>query len=181
MRDDIRITEILSTIKKIEDSNLSVKGYFDQKIVPFTRPQYYIYCKILRQYGEEGLHDKRTAGNNTKLTQRIKDYIIPIVTENRSIPSSQLQIKIQNKFGINISISNLNNFRASASLTRLPPPPKKECEQQKSGGGEILTALSFFTHIIDTYTQAIIERMYEVQDLNRFAHPPYTLHFHLLN
>ncbi|MGP8319700.1 MAG: helix-turn-helix domain-containing protein, partial [Methanosarcinaceae archaeon] len=164
MLDDIRISEILSTIKKIEDSNLSVKGYFDQNIVPFTRPQYYIYCKTLRQYGEEGLHDKRAAGNNTKLTQRIKDYIIPIVTENRSLPSSQLQIKIQNLFGTKISISNLNNFRASTSLTRLSPPPKKECKQQKSGGGEILTALSFFTHIIDIYTQTIIERMNEVRE-----------------
>ena len=164
MLDDIRISEILSTIKKIKDSNLSVKEYFDQNIVPFTRPQYYIYRKTLRKYGEEGLRDKRSSGNNTKLTQRIKDYIIPIVTENRIIPSSQLQIKIQNQFGIKISISNLNNFRASSSLTRLPPPPKKECKQQKSGGGEILTALSFCTHIIDIYTQTIIERMDEVRE-----------------
>ena len=143
MQDDDRIAKILSTIKKIEDSNLSVREYFDQNIVPFTRPQYYIHRKTLRKYGEEGLRDKRASGNNTKLTQRIKDYIIPIVTENRSIPSSQLQIKIQNQFGTKISISNINNFRASASLTRLPPPQKKECKQQKSGGGEILTALSY--------------------------------------
>jgi len=164
MQDDGRIAEILSTIKIIEDSNLSVREYFDQNKVPFTRPQYYIYRKTIRQYGEEGLDDKRAVGNNTKLTQRIKDYIIPIVTENRSISSSQLQIKIQNQFGTKISISNLNNFRASTSLTRLSPPPKKECEQQKSGGGEILTALSFFTHIIDIYTQTIIERMNEVRE-----------------
>lgn len=164
MRDDDRIAEILSTIKKIDDSNISVREYFDQNIVPFTRPQYYIYRKTLRKYGEEGLHDKRSAGNNTKLTQRIKDYITSIVTENRNIPSSQLQIKIQNQFGTKISISNLNNFRVSAILTRLPPLPKKECKQQKSGGGEILTALSFFTHIIDIYTQTIIERMNEVRE-----------------
>jgi len=144
MQDDGRIEEIIKTIKNIEDSNLSVREYFDQNIVPFTRPQYYIYRKTLRKYGEEGLRDKRSSGNNTKLTQRIKDYIIPVVTENRSISSSQLQSRIQNQFDINISLSNLNNFRASATLTRLPPPPKKECEQQKSGGGEILTALSLF-------------------------------------
>ncbi len=168
MRDDSRIAEILSTVKNIEDSNLSVREYFDQNIVPFTRPQYYIYRKTLRKYGEEGLQDKRAAGNNTKLTQRIKDYIISIVTENRSTSSSQLQIKIQNQFGTNISLSNLNNFRASTSLTRLPPLPKKECKQQKSGGGEILTALSFFTHIIDIYTRTIIERMNEVRESSLF-------------
>jgi len=168
MQDDGRIAEILSSIKKIEDSNLSVREYFDQNIVPFTRPQYYIHRKTLRKYGEEGLRDKRASGNNTKLTQRIKDYIIPVVTENRSISSSQLQSRIQNQFDINISLSNLNNFRASALLTRLPPPPKKECEQQKSGGGEILTALSFFTHITDLYTQTIIERMNEVRESSLF-------------
>lgn len=168
MRDDSRVAEILSTIKDIEESGLSVREYFNQNIVPFTRPQYYIYRKILRQYGEEGLRDKRTAGNNTKLTQRIKDYIISVVTENRSIPSSQLQARIQNQFGINISESSLNNFRASASLTRVPPPPKKECKHQKSGGGEILTALSFFTHIIDIYTQTIIEQMDEVRESSLF-------------
>lgn len=164
MRDDGRVAEILSTIKDIEESDLSIREYFNQNIVPFTRPQYYIYRKILRQYGEEGLRDKRTAGNNTKLTQRIKDYIISVVTENRSIPSSQLQVKIQNQFGIKISESSLNNFRASTSLTRVSPPPKKECKHQKSGGGEILTALSFFTHITDIYTQTIIEQMDEVRD-----------------
>jgi hypothetical protein len=73
MWDDGRIAEILSTLKKIEDSNLSVREYFDQNIIPFTRPQYYIYRKTLRKYGEEGLCDKRATGNNTKLTQRIKD------------------------------------------------------------------------------------------------------------
>ena len=47
MQDDARIAEILSSIKKIEDSNLSVREYFDQNIVPFTRPQYYIHRKTL--------------------------------------------------------------------------------------------------------------------------------------
>lgn len=164
MRDDGRVAEILSTIKDIEESDLSIREYFNQNIVPFTRPQYHIYRKILRQYGEEGLRDKRTAGNNTKLTQRIKDYIVSIVTENRTIPSSQLQVRIQNQFGIKISESSLNNFRASASLTRVSPPPKKEYKHQKSGGGEILTALSFFTHIVDIYTQTIIEQMDEVRE-----------------
>jgi hypothetical protein len=32
MQDDGRIAEILSSIKKIEDSNLSVREYFDQNI-----------------------------------------------------------------------------------------------------------------------------------------------------
>ena len=151
-------------INQIESSDLPIREYFIQNKVPFTRPQYYIYRKILSKYGEEGLRDKRATGNNTKLTQRIKDFIISVVTENRDIPSSQLQIKIQKQFEINVTESCLNSFRASTSLTRVRPAPTKKCEHQKSGGGEILTALAFLTHIIDIYTRTIIERLNEVRE-----------------
>jgi hypothetical protein len=164
MQDDARISEILVTINQIESSDLPIREYFIQNKVPFTRPQYYIYRKILSKYGEEGLRDKRATGNNTKLTQRIKDFIISVVTENRDIPSSQLQIKIQKQFEINVTESCLNSFRASTSLTRVRPAPTKKCEHQKSGGGEILTALAFLTHIIDIYTRTIIERLNEVRE-----------------
>jgi hypothetical protein len=164
MQDEDRISEILSAIDQIESSDLPIREYFNQNKVPFTRPQYYIYRKILSKYGEEGLHDKRAAGNNTKLTQRIKDFIISVVTENREIPSSQLQIKIQKQFDINVTESCLNSFRASTLLTRVRPTPTKKCFNQKSGGGEILTALAFLTHIINIYTQTIIERLNEVRE-----------------
>ena len=164
MQDNDRISEILSAIDQIESSDLPIREYFNQNKVPFTRPQYYIYRKILSKYGEEGLHDKRAAGNNTKLTQRIKDFIISVVTENREMPSSKLQIKIQKQFDINVTESCLNSFRASTLLTRVRPTPTKKCFNQKSGGGEILTALAFLTHIIDIYTRTIIERLNEVRE-----------------
>ena len=43
--------------------------------------EYYNYCRILKKYGEEGLIDHRKDGNNTKLTQRIKDYIVSTVSQ----------------------------------------------------------------------------------------------------
>jgi hypothetical protein len=88
---------------------------------------------------------------------------VSTVKENRSIPSSQLQRKILNPFDVKISESSLNNFRASVSLTRLPTPKEEEYKRQKSGGGEILTCLAFFTHLIDLYTRTIIERVNEVR------------------
>lgn len=164
MQDDDRISEILSTINQIESSDLSIREYFNQNKVPFTRPQYYIYRKTLNKYGEEGLQDKRAAGNNTKLTQRIKDFIVSVVTENREIPSSQLQIKIQKQFDLTITESCLNSFRAETSLTRVRPTPTPKCILQKSRGGEILTSLAFLTHIIDIYTETILERLDEVRE-----------------
>jgi len=163
MSEEERICKILCTIQKIKESKQPVIAYLKQNSVPFSRAQYYRYCETLQKYGEEGLSDKRKDGNYTKLTERIKDYIVSTVKENRSIPSSQLQSKILNQFDVKISESCLNNFRASVSLTRLPAPKEEEYKRQKSSGGEILTSLAFFSHIIDLYTKKIIERMNEVR------------------
>ena len=163
MSEEERICEILHTIQKIKESKQPVISYFKQNSVPLSRAQYYRYCKILQKYGEEGLRDRRKDGNYTKLTERIKDYIVSTVKENRSIPSSQLQNKILNQFDVKISESSLNNFRASVSLTRVYTSKEEEYERQKSGGGEILTCLAFFTHIIEIYTRTIIARVNEVR------------------
>lgn len=163
MPEEERIYEIISTIHKIEESKKPVIVYFDQNPVPFSRAQYYRYRTILQKYGEEGLRDERKDGNYTKLTERIKDYVIAIVKENKSISSSQLQSKILNQFDVQISLSSLNNFRASASLTRLPTPKEEKYKCQKSGGGEILTSLSLFTHIIELYTRTIVEQVNAVR------------------
>ena len=114
-----RVQEILNTLQKIKDSKLSVTDYFKQNKVPFSRAQYYNYCKTLQKYGEEGLKDKRADGNNTKLSQRIKDYIVTIVNENPNLSSTQLQTKILDQFNTTISKTSLNSFRASESLKRI--------------------------------------------------------------
>nr|QNO45872.1 hypothetical protein GMLOODHH_00002 [Methanosarcinales archaeon ANME-2c ERB4] len=163
MSEEERICEILNTIQNIKESELPVTTYFKQNSVPFTRKQYYRYCRILKKSGEDGLHDKRKDGNYTKLTERIKDYIISTVTENRSISTPQLQGKILNKFDVKISKSSLNTFRASVSLTRIPLHKEPKYKLRKSGGGEILTCLAFFTGIIEIYTRTIIERVNEIR------------------
>lgn len=167
MLDDERINGILITIQKIKDSKEPVRRYFRNNYVPFSQAQYYNYCKTLQKYGEEGLVDKRIDGNRTKLTERIKDYIIYTVSENRSMASSQLQKNIHSQFDVNISESSLNTFRASESLTRIPET-KETTQYQKSGGGEILTSLAFSTKIIDIFTNTILERMNEVRQSQLF-------------
>ncbi|KAF5415897.1 MAG: hypothetical protein C5S48_04585 [Candidatus Methanogaster sp.] len=75
--------------------------------------EYYCYRRILQKHGDEGLRDEEKDGNYTKLTERIKDYIIAIVEENRSILSPQLQSKILNQFDVHISLSGLNTMNIS--------------------------------------------------------------------
>jgi hypothetical protein len=154
--------EILETIKKIQESRQPVKKYFETNFVPFSRSQYYIYCKTLQKYGEEGLYDHREEGNNTKLTERIKDFVVSTIKENRSISSSKLKDKIAFVFGINLSESSINIFRSSQSLTRIPVD-KPEYQHEKSGGGEILTFLAFYTNIIEIITKTILQRINEVR------------------
>jgi hypothetical protein len=176
--------QYLYRLTTYQESKQPVIAYFKQNSVPFSRAQYYRYCETLQKHDEEGLRDKRKDGNYTKLKERIKDYIVSTVNENRSIPSSQLQSKILNQFDVTISESCLNNFRASESLTRLPTHKEVEYKRQKSSGGEILTSLAFFTHIIELFTRTIIERVNEVHESPLFEqnksigadHPDSRLH-----
>jgi transposase len=158
---------ILSEIQKIQESKQTVRDYFENNYVPFSREQYYRYCRIIKKQGEDGLKDKRINGNRTKLIETIKDYIIYTVSENKSMASSQLQKNILSQFDVNISESSLNTFRASVSLTRIPET-KETIQYQKSGGGEILTSLAFSTKIIDIFTNTIMERMNEVRQSTLF-------------
>jgi len=108
-------TYSISNVRRREDMCDSKRYPKDQRVkttchsvfkhnsVPFSRVQYYRYCRTLQKRGEEGLRDKRKDGNYTKLTERIKDYIVSTVKENRSISSSQVQSKILNQFDAKIS------------------------------------------------------------------------------
>jgi transposase len=163
MPDEERIDEILNAIQKIKESELSITAYFEQNSVPFSRVQYYRYRRILQKSGEDGLHDKRTEGNYTKLTEKIKDFIVSTVKDDRSISSSQLQGKILKQFDVKISESSLNTFRASVSLTKLSTPKEEKYKRQKCGGGMILTSLAFFTRIIEITTSIILDRVNEIR------------------
>lgn len=170
MAGEDRINDIIKIIRNIQESKQPVKKYFENNFVPFSRSQYYAYCRTLQKYGEEGLRDHREDGNYTKLTQRIKDYIVVTVKENRSISSSQLKNKILHFFGVSISVDSLNMFRASESLTRIPIS-KPEYQHQKSGGGEILTFLAFYTGIIDIITKTIAQRIDEIRRAESIEQP----------
>ena len=164
-----RIGDILHYITKIRESEKSVRGYFENNYAPFSRAQYYQYCKTLQKYGEAGLRDKREEGNYTKLTQRIKDYIAAIVKADSTISAKQLQNKIQNQFKEDISRTSINNFRKSIGLTREKPPEESDYKVQQSGGGEIFTSLAFFSGIIDLYTKTIVKRINEVRESSLFS------------
>ena len=168
MREE-RIQEILSSIQQIKDSGQSVNSYFrTRSSVPFSKAQYYNYLKRLKEFGENGLRDKREDGYNRKLTESIKDYITIYVGEDPSISANDMRIKVQKRFDVDISRSSINDFRRLEGLVR-QPSPKEEYEFQKSGGGEILTGLAFFSGIIEVITETIAGRIDEVRESSSFT------------
>ncbi|KAF5414361.1 MAG: hypothetical protein C5S48_09110 [Candidatus Methanogaster sp.] len=79
MLEEERISEILNTIQNIKESKLPVTTYFEQNSVPFTRKQYYRYCRILKKSSEDGLYDKRVhtvaAADLADLTRALADLL----------------------------------------------------------------------------------------------------------
>ncbi len=55
MSSEKREEVILSEIQKIQDSKQTVRDYFENNYVPFSREQYYRYCRIIKKQGEKGL------------------------------------------------------------------------------------------------------------------------------
>lgn len=164
-----RIQEILITIQQIKDSEQSVNNYFrTRSSVPFSKAQYYNYLKILKESGENGLKDKRENGYNRKLTESIKDYITICVGEHPSISASDMRMRIQKQFDVDISRSTINDFRKSRGLVR-QSFSKEEYEFQRSGGGEILTGLACFSGIIEAITETIVGRIDEVRKSSSFT------------
>jgi transposase len=145
-----------------------VNTYFKRHDVPFSRVQYYTYCKIVKKYGEEGLRDKRQEGNYTKLTQKIRDYIIFTVKHDPYISTRELRCRIQEEFATAISKSSVNNFRKATGFISKRPEKRNAYEVQRSGGGEIMTGLAFFSGIIDVLTKTIVERVYEIRQSESF-------------
>lgn len=48
---ECRIDEIVTVIKKIQESKQPVKKYFENNYVPFSISKYYRYCNIIQKYG----------------------------------------------------------------------------------------------------------------------------------
>ena len=73
--DSARKNKILSWMSRIESSPLTVKLFFAKHKVPFSLSRYFIYKRNIARYGSEGIKDRRSFGNNTKLTAEIKVFL----------------------------------------------------------------------------------------------------------
>lgn len=153
MTETDRIAEIIHIMEDIEKSPLPVSQYFKERILPFGRAQYYLYKKAMQERGIEGLIDQRNKGNHLKFTDKIKNFVKGLLTQNQSLASEEVQKLIENEFGTSISITVINDFRRESNLSRVYP--QKDQPLMESGASEIAIALAIDTGIINALTESI--------------------------
>jgi len=145
---------ILQVMKNVEESPLSINQYFKEKRAPFSQAQYYLYKKILKKKGIEGLSDQRSEGNNLQFTDDMKNFVIGLLEHNLSMSTTQVRNAIKNRFEITISNTTIKDFRRENDLSWVRPK-SNHISIGESGAAEIPIALALGTGLIDVITDSI--------------------------
>ncbi len=110
-------------IEQIEQG-ASVQQARSQSELHMHRAAVYRLLKRVRAEGEMAYTDGRH-GHPIKLRGEVRTFLIEGCQATPSISSPMLQQVIQERFGLSISVSQLNRVRASLGLSRRIPPEKK--------------------------------------------------------
>jgi len=145
---------ILDVMKNVEESPLSINQYFKEKRAPFSQAQYYLYKKILKEKGIEGLSDQRCEGNNLRFTDDMKNFVIGLLEHNLSMTTTQVQNATKNRFEITISNTTIKDFRRDNDLSWVRPE-RNHISIGESGAAEIPIALALGTGLINAITDSI--------------------------
>ena len=157
-----RQNEILKFFKNVDSSDLSVKKYFTTHKTPISLSQYYKLKKRFDQQGIAGIEDNRTTGNAQKLNPQQLELVNAVLTYNRHLTSKSLQCELQNKWGIELDISRIDQLRRASNLTRIKP--KVETAQAvKFAGIEIFSALVHHIGILEHWNQTIKKRLQQIK------------------
>ena len=117
---DERVKVIINWLKKIKESELSVRKYFKTYDVPFNIRRYFEYQRILKELGEKGLLDKRGKGGQKKLTPEGENFIKICVASNPEVSPKWLKEELEKRYGIKVTPSGITRM-----LKRLTPEAEK--------------------------------------------------------
>lgn len=112
--------------KIIVDAVLSGKTHDEARElagVNVSERSIYRWLEWHRDHGDEGLKDNRH-GIVWKMTEELKSWLIEAIEDNPNQSARQLQEQVQETFGIKVSISQINQTRADAGLSRRASPKK---------------------------------------------------------
>ena len=141
-----RIKTITSWLKRIGESNLSLRDFFKKYDVPFGIAQYFTYQKKLKEYGKEGLLDKRLQGSRKKLNSEGENFIKGCIAINPATSPKWLREQLEERYGLKMSASGITRILQrltpeAKKRTRGRPQIHKENEYNTCGGLEIIVTL----------------------------------------
>ncbi len=111
-------------IEQIEQG-ASVQQASSHSAVPMHRATVYRLLKRVRAEGETAYRDQRH-GHPIKLRGEVRTFLIQMCQATPSISSPVVQQALQERFGLSISVSQLNRVRASLGLSRHRLPREKK-------------------------------------------------------
>ena len=111
-------------IEQIEQG-ASVQEARAQASVPMHRATVYRLLKRVRTEGETAYRDERH-GHPIKVRGEVRAFVIETCQATPSVSSPVVHHSIQERFGLSISVSQLNRVRASLGLSRQPIAREKK-------------------------------------------------------
>ncbi len=91
--------------------------------VPISERTAYRALKVVRTKGEEGLGDGRH-GHPYKLTAPVREWLVEYCRGAPGSPSRVVQAEIEERFGVAVSISQINRTRKALGISSRGPGGK---------------------------------------------------------
>lgn len=147
-------------IKQMEQG-VSVREARMNSAIPMHRTTVYRLLKRARSEGERALTDGRH-GHPIKLRGEVLALVCEHCRADPCVSSSAVQRLLQERFGVCVSVSQLNRVRASLGLTRKPMPREKKPKSvsaepgySEGAGGLLLLAAASETGLLAQLEKAL--------------------------
>lgn len=113
-------------VKQVEQG-VSAKVARGNSAVPMHRTTVYRLLKRVQHKGEQAYIDQRH-GHPTKLRGEVLTWVLNYCQGHTSASSSEVQRCLTERFGLSVSVSQLNRVRAAHDLSRrsVPPIPREK-------------------------------------------------------
>jgi len=137
-------TDVQQWIKKIAESKLSIPEYLSRHQVPFSQAQYYRYKKKMDQGGAESLTDRRTRGNNRRITAEVEGYLTGYISGKPKSSLSEIQTVVKERFHLKLSEAGISRCLKRLGCSRKDKPRQEKIERTYTvcGGFELISALA---------------------------------------
>lgn len=152
---------IITWLKRIQSSELSVSQFFSQHTVPFSRSQYFLYKKKFAESGIDGLVDQRKNGGNRKIGLREEAFLQGYVTGGGSVILEDLQKILKNKLNCDVTLTTikrkLDKIVPNQFSAKIGRPTSKTAKTMYNplGGFELLVAIAYYLEWPQRTTDAI--------------------------